>query len=310
MTRLRRGRRRRPGGRRLHRDAARPGRRPGARCSTGRRYGSDTLSTHAPDAGRRPAAVPLGAAGPRSSAPGTPPIRRTHVPLRRRRAGAGLDPAQRRASTRCTRRAGTVLDRILVDARGRGRRGRAARRRRSPGCSATTHGRVAGCAARPGGRPARRCARRIVDRRRRDPLRRGPSQVGAPRRSGGAACRVRSLYRLLRRPARRPATSGPTATAAAAGLIPTNDGLTCVFVGTTPAADADAAPARAPRTPSRALLGAAAPAHADRLRGATPRRPDPRLGRRTRASCAGRGGRAGRWSATPATSRTRSPPTA
>ncbi len=95
---------------------------------------------------------------------------------------------------------------------------------------------------------------------------------------------------------------------AAAGLIPTNAGATCVFVGTTPArmrrlrrAGAEAAFAT--------LLGSAAPELADRVLGA---------GGSTRCAagagclgtCGSRGALAGHWSVTPATSRTRSPPTA
>ena len=103
--RLRRRRRRRPGGRCLDRAAARPGRRPGrAPRAVGvrQRHAVDPR----PDAGRRAAAEPLG--------PARPGRRRGHaagphddVPLRRRRAAAGVDPAAAPGSTRCTPRGGT-----------------------------------------------------------------------------------------------------------------------------------------------------------------------------------------------------------
>ena len=79
------------------------------------RYGADTLSTHAPDARRRAAALTAGACSTEIVAAGTPADPAHHVPLRRR------DRRHRRSSRPhgvdalyAPRR--TVLDPILVDA--------------------------------------------------------------------------------------------------------------------------------------------------------------------------------------------------
>ena len=95
---------------------------------------------------------------------------------------------------------------------------------------------------------------------------------------------------------------------ATAGAIPTNDGLHVVFAGIPPARFR--AMARSDRT---AMLGGVLARGASGARGGGRGR-DASSRRRSassasRASCAGPPGRAGRWSATPATSRTRSPRT-
>ena len=59
-------------------------------------------------------------------------------------------------------------------------------------------------------------------------------QVGAQDHLAGTDVE-RGALPLRRGPAGATATSGRTATAPAAGVIPTNDGASCVFVGTTPA---------------------------------------------------------------------------
>ena len=96
---------------------------------------------------------------------------------------------------------------------------------------------------------------------------------------------------------------------AAAGLIPTNDGLTCVFVGTSPRPDAQPATARRGERLQGVCSACRFAELPERVAAAEP------VGRLygwagvpgyLRAA----GGRAGRWSATPATSRTRSPRTA
>ena len=68
-----------------------------------------------PDARRRAAAVPVGPARPQSSRPGTPPIRgRCSTTPTSESVQVSIRPSP--ASTPCTRRGATVLDRILVDA--------------------------------------------------------------------------------------------------------------------------------------------------------------------------------------------------
>ena len=96
---------------------------------------------------------------------------------------------------------------------------------------------------------------------------------------------------------------------AAAGLIPTNDGLTCVFVGTSPHR------MRALRQDrGRERRSGSARAVARRAARARCRAPYPwggcTAGRVSRATSGAAGGRAGHWSGMPATSRTRSPRTA
>ena len=139
--RLRRGRRRRPGGRRLDRAAAGPGRRPGARPrAVGVR---ERHVVHPrPDAGRRAPADPVGAARPGRRC-GHPGGAQHDVPLRRRRVAAGDDPAARRGG-RAVRPAPA---RGRPDPRGRRSRGR---RRRS----ATAYGSPGCCGTGPAGWPA------------------------------------------------------------------------------------------------------------------------------------------------------------
>ena len=96
--------------------------------------------------------------------------------------------------------------------------------------------------------------------------------------------------------------------ATAAGAIPTNGGEVLVFAGVSAQRFADEVRADVPRG-YRRILAEAAPELAERLAGARLAGPST-ASPATRASCAGRGARAGRSSATPPTSRTRSPPTA
>ena len=93
---------------------------------------------------------------------------------------------------------------------------------------------------------------------------------------------------------------------AAAGLIPTNDGLHCVFVATTPERMRTLRLGNPRRRRLRRDLAAGRTRPARPAGRRPPGRPVPRLARGDRATCAGRGGRAGRWWATRATSRTRS----
>ena len=306
--RLRRRRRRRPGRRRLHRAAAGPRRACGWRCVDRSRATAPTpLSTHALMRAGRAAAARAGACSTRCVAAGTPPVRRTafhyadgdppHVSIR--------PSAGRR---RALRAAPHLLDRILVDAgRGRGRR-------RAP----RDHGHRA---ARPGpARPGRRgagalrarractCRAPTHRRRRRHPLARRARGRGARRTSRGRTASA-VLYRYV---ADLPADGyewayGP---GAAAGLIPTNDGRTCVFVGTTAVPDAGDPQRDGTEAAFGALLRQAAPAAAPTRSPPPGRRAGCTAGRRPGLRPPGLGARAGRWSATPATSRTRSPPTA
>jgi putative flavoprotein involved in K+ transport len=110
---LRRGRGRSPGRRVGHRAAARPGRAPGGRGRARRlrqRHGLDAR----PDAGRRPAAVALGAARPGRRS-GDAAGATDHLPLRRRRAGGGVDQAQPGVDALYAPRR-RVLDPIIEDA--------------------------------------------------------------------------------------------------------------------------------------------------------------------------------------------------
>ena len=221
--------------------------------------GVDTVSTHGL---MRAGVLQLSRWGllDRIVAAGTPPITRTvfhysdgdqvQVSIR---PSPGVDAlyAPRR----------TVLDRILVEAaeeagavvlhdtavtsllRGAGRAGarrrRAGRARLADRARGRGHGR--GRRHPVGGRPA--------DRRAHDP----PGEYGE-----------RGALPLRPRTRRATATSGRTATAAGAGLLPTNDGATCVFVGTTP--ERMRRLRRSGREQAFAtLLTAAAPALVDRV---------------------------------------------
>ena len=210
-------------------------------------YGSDTLSTHGL---MRAGVLQLSRWGllTRSSPPARRPVTRTCSTTPAQAARAHLDPAQpRRAALYAPRR--HVLDRILVDAAVEaGRRG-AARDPRDRTCSPTR---------RPGhGRARRRRGRRPVtasraddDRRRRHQVdRRAPPSTRRPalRRATGE-CRA---LRLLRRSPDRGLRVG-LRLRRRGGLIPTNDGQTCVFVGTTPERLRSAldGPDATPRSPS------------------------------------------------------------
>ena len=90
----------------------------------------------------------------------------------------------------------------------------------------------------------------------------------------------------------------------AAGAIPTNDGLTCVFVGTTPARfRAELAPR--PQSGFASLLAEGAPELVDRMSGTRAAVRSCGASRADPATSASRGARVGRWWATPATGRTR-----
>ena len=239
--RLRRRRGRRPGRRRLDGAAARAGRRPGRAASTAVAYGSDTVSTHG------------------LMRAGVLQLSRWGLLDRGGRRRHSADPADRCSTTptagptrsRSGRSPGVdalyaprrhVLDRILVDAaadagvdvRARDDRDGAAARTTAGGCAACAPRTAAGerSTLRPRSPSAPTASARWSPTRR------------APRSSGAGAHASAVLYRYvddlpadrLRVGVRRPA--------AAAGLIPTNAGQTCVFVGDHPGSDAAAAPRR------------------------------------------------------------------
>ena len=254
----------------VHRAAAGPGRRSGSRWSSGRATAATRVSTHAPDAGRRPAAVPLGPARPRCVARRAP--RRSggrcfHYPGDR--AGAGVDPAEpgRRRALR------------PAPARPRPRSWSTRRRRRAPTCvhgddrdrpaPATTAAGSAGVRRGPAPAATLELRARVDGRRRRHPVRRGPRGRGAAStRAGRAAGAV--LYRLLRRPARRRLRVG-VRRVGGRRADPDQRRADLRLRGHQPRADARAAPRRAPTPPSPTLVAPAAPAFADR-RAARPRR--------------------------------------
>ena len=236
-------------------------------------------------------------------AAGTPPVRRTTFHY----AGAepvvvSIRPSPGVDALYAPRR--QLLDPIIVDAAAEAGVARAARRhgdrtaprRRRPG----RRGR-----ARPV-RAARSTSGPRYGRRRRHPIDRRPRGRRA-RRTAGSTAASGVLYRYFAG-LHADGYEWGYARRAAAGLIPTNDGLTCVFVGTSRTGCARcggaASSARSPRCsrPRR-------PPSPSGSRGATPVGTVARLGRRARASSVGPTGRAGRWSGTRATSRTRSPPT-
>ena len=118
---LRRGRGRGPGRRVGDRAAARPRRAPGGHGRARPLRQRHRLDAR-PDAGRRPAAVALGAARPGRRS-GHAAGATHHLPLRRRRAGAGVDQAQ--PGRRCALRSAAARPR--PDHRGRGGGGGRAR---------------------------------------------------------------------------------------------------------------------------------------------------------------------------------------
>ena len=181
---------------------------------------------------RRPAALPVGGAPRAASRAGTPAIRSTtfHYGDGRTTARCRSGRAPGVDALYAPRR--HLLDRVLVEAaadvggrrpsRQHGRGAAPRRRRRRP--------------RRPRQRAAMRRGPgpgRPHGRRRRHRLRSSHARSDAP-----SYCRARAasavLYRYVDRTCRRRATSGATATRVGAGLIPTNDGETCVFVSTTP----------------------------------------------------------------------------
>ena len=233
--------------------------RAGARVALARAVAvrRDTLSTHGL---MRAGVLQLSRWGllDRVVAAGTPPIRTHDLPLRRRRSRCRSRSGRAPASTRCTPRAGTVLDRILVDAAA------------EAGADVLHGTRVTGAAPRPHRAAWRACARR-TGRGSRATCRAGSwwAPTGSPRASPGRSRRrccgqgrwaQRRALRLLPRTSAPPATSGPTATVSAAGLIPTNDGLSCVFVGdVTRRGCARCAWGGRPTTAFETLFGLAAP---------------------------------------------------
>ena len=233
-----------------------PGPAPGSPCVDRGRRGSDTLSTHAL---MRAGVLQLSRWGllDQVVAAGTPPIRRTLFHYADGEPVAGLDPPQRRGG-RAVRAAPHLLDRILVDAaaaagvdvRARDDGDRAAARRRRAGSAAVAR---AGPAA-----AGVELSARDHGRRRRHPVHRRRRRSGAPiQRQGRAASAV--LYRYFADVPARRLRVGVRRRRAAAGLIPTNDGATCVFVGTTPARMRACAATGAERA-FAALLAAAGPA--------------------------------------------------
>ena len=194
------------------------------------RRGSDTLSTHAPDARRGPPAVPLGRAGRRRGRrhPGRPAHR---LPPRGRRGRRRHHPAPVRR--------GRPLRTSPPPARPPPRRGRRAGRRTR---AARDNGDVA-APRRLGPRGRRRRPRPAAERRvdlaagltvGADGIRsRVAEQVGAT-----TTWRGRTSSAVLYRYVEDPQADGYEWTygaGAAAGIIPTNDGASCLFVSTTPA---------------------------------------------------------------------------
>ena len=94
-----------------------------------------------------------------------------------------------------------------------------------------------------------------------------------------------------------------------AGVIPTNDGLACVFVGGPPAVLAAALRHARPSAAQRAAAGAASTASSPTSSAAPPVGAGAVLPRDAGAAASSVRSRAGRWSATPAGGRTRSPRT-
>ena len=228
-TRLRRRRRRRPRSRRGHRAAAGPRRPARRRARTHPARHGHRVDARA-DARRASSSSPAGACCDRVVDAGTPPVRHTafhyadetcRVTIRR---SPGVDAlyAPRR----------TLLDRVLVDAaaeagaevRLRGDGDRRARRRTAAWPASAGRRACRDAAARDRrGHVGADGARSTVAR-----------QVGRTDRADGSRRHRRALPATDRRPAGGRLRVG-LRRGAAAGLIPTNDGLTCVFVVTTPA---------------------------------------------------------------------------
>ena len=259
--------------------------------------------------GRRPAAVPLGPAATSGRAPAprrsagrcstTPTTAPVHVSIRpqprgRRAVRAAPAPARpdagrRRGGRRGRRRArGDRVTALLHDGNGRvcgvrgatGAGGTELRRQRDVVVGADG---IRSTVARSG-RRAGRASRGRARQRRPLPLLRRPAgrrlRVGLRRRGGRGADpdQRRADLRLRRHQPRAPARA-------------------CAALG--------AEAALRPRWSTTA-----APALADRVRPRRARRQGARLERHPRLRAPSHGVPAGRWSATPATSRTRSPPTA
>ena len=195
------------------------------------RLGADTVSTHALMRGRRPAALPVGpasrAGGGRDSR--DPPHR---LPLRRRRGRARDAAARPLASTPCTHHAGTSS--IGCSSRQPPPRARTCcTRHRSWGCSATATGGSSASAspAAEGGEVAVRAGLTVGADGLGSLVAR---EVGAQVLTRGRAASA-MLYRYVDQVPSNGYVWAYGASAAAAGLIPTNAGQTCVFVSTTPA---------------------------------------------------------------------------
>ena len=260
--------------------------------------GRDTLSTHALMRAGVLQLRPLGRPADRIVAAGTPPVTGTTFHY----ADGAETVAARGEPLYAPRR--TVLDTALLDRGARGRRRTPVSGSTSPTWCATAPGGSPGC--RPGPRrPAwRRSGRRLTvgaDGLRSDG---GPGRRRrAPRWRGSA--RERGRLRLLagRRPAS--ATSGSTGPACTAGIIPTNGGA-----GLRLGRAARAALRRgAPRRPVRRCSPACSPRPRPRPSTWSPRgdrtEPPARIPRGCPPSCGAPPVPAGRWSATPDTSRTR-----
>ncbi len=251
-----------------------------------------------PVARRRPAAGPLGAAAT-GSPPRGRPVRTDRLPLRRRAVDVPIKPGDGFDALYAPRR--TVLDPILVDAARRGRRRRTLR----------------GQCDRPVPRRhrARHGNRRPRPRRKRGFTARARMTVGADGMSSKVA-------RLVGAPVERSATNAAAAIygywdgpadgyelfyrpGVTGGVFPTNDGQD-VSSSACPRSGCEPSPAGRGRS---STVGSST-----RWRqGGSTRRPVRRRGsgcgssRGGPATCAEPADRAGHWSATPATSRTRSP---
>ena len=252
------------------------------------------------DARRGPAAPPLGTARPRRAA-GTPPVPRTTFRYQDAVVPITINPPM--ASTRCTRRGAPCSIRILVDA--------AAEAGVEVRSGAPSPGWCAIAAAGPGvrdrylrRRPSATIRAPLRRRRRRHPVDGRPRWSDAPLVHRGRPRPAPSLYgystgladdgyEWIFRPD------------AAAGLIPTNGGQVCVFVSTTPARIGRGGRTSS-STPSRRCSAGRHPADSTACR--RRRRPPPARFARPARLLRRAWGPAGRWSATPATSRTRQRP--
>ena len=257
------------------------------------RYGADTLSTHALMRGGVLQLTRWGLLDEIIAA-GTPRGAANDVPVRRRPGAVTLKRSYGVEALYAPRR--TVLDPILVDAAAAAgaevRFGVAV-----TGVERDRHGTVTGITGRArDGETVRAAARIVVGA---DGIRSTVAEaVGAPyERVGRSVAAVTYGYWTGLETDGYEWNFRPDA---ASGVVPTNDGQACVFASASPRRIGRGGSGRSPASSPR------------RRETSRPGSPPPRLRPRCGPSpagpvtSAGRGATAGRWSATPATSRTRS----